>query len=199
MEIFSKLGGFLMDIIETVVIALSIFVIIYLLAFQPHEVNGDSMTGIGKFHNGQYILTDKLSYKFGEPQRGDVVVFEYPLNRSYDYIKRIIALPGERIMVSDNKVYVYNNEHPEGFVLNENEYLASTVLTQGRTFLKEGEVVNVPQGYYFVMGDNRPQSSDSRVWGFVPKDHIIGKSFLRYWPPNEFGIISKPKDVEKAG
>lgn len=198
MQLIKSLGNFLLDVLETVVIALSIFVIIYLLAFQPHEVNGDSMTGIGKFHDGQYILTDKLTYKFREPSRGEVVVFEYPLDRSSDYIKRIIALPRERIMISNNKIYIYNDDHKEGFVLNESEYLGPNVPVQGRSFLKEGEIITIPDGYYFVMGDNRTQSADSRTWGLVPKDHIIGRSLLRYWPPNEFGIITAPNKVEKG-
>lgn len=192
MNFLGALGVIFIDIIETIVIALSIFVIIYLIAFQPHEVNGESMTGIGKFHNGQYILTDKFTYKLREPKRGEVVVFQYPLDKNYDYIKRIIALPGEKVMLSANRIYIYNAEHPSGFILDESAYISEDILTQPRQFLKENEILSIPKDYYFVMGDNRPHSSDSRAWGVVPKNLIIGKSFLRYWPANEFGLIINP-------
>ncbi len=196
-SLLKQLENFIIDVLETVVIALSIFAVIYLFAFQPHEVNGESMDGIGKFHNGQYILTDKLTYKFREPVRGEVVVFKYPLDERYDYIKRIVGLPGEEIMLRDNKITIYNAAHPDGFTLNEDEYLADTVVTSGRAFLEEGVITKIPSGNYFVMGDNRPQSADSRTWGFVPKDEIIGRSLFRYWPPQEMGLIHNPENIEK--
>lgn len=183
--------------LETVIIALSIFAVIYLFAFQPHEVNGQSMDGIGKFHTGQYILTDKLTYKFREPHRGEVIVFKYPLDERYDYIKRIIGLPGEQIMLKDSKIYIFNSEHPNGFPLTEDEYIADTIITSGRTFLEENSKITIPKDNYFVMGDNRPQSADSRTWGFVPKNEIIGRSFFRYWPPHEMGLIRNPKSIEE--
>ena len=184
-----KIITFFVDVLETVVIAISIFIIIYLWAFQPHEVNGQSMDGLDNFHNGQYILTDKISYRFKEPQRGQVIVFKYPLNKSYDYIKRIIGLPGEQIMIKESKIYIYNKDNPAGFILDESAYVSSHVVTAGREFLKDGIKMQIPENNYFVMGDNRPQSSDSRVWGFVPKEDIIGKSYFKYWPANEIGLI----------
>lgn len=184
-----SISEFLIDILETVVIALSMFIIIYLLAFQPHEVNGQSMDGIDHFHNGQLILTDKLTYRFRDPQRGEVIVFEYPLNKSYDYIKRIIGLPNESIMLIDNQIYIYNDESPEGKILDESAFIGKNVLTQGRAFLEDGQKVKIPDDSYFVMGDNRPESSDSRTWGFVPRKNIIGRSYFRYWPPNQIGLI----------
>lgn len=190
---FGTIATFFLDVLETVVIALSIFVVVYLIAFQPHEVNGKSMDGIAQFHNGQFILTDKLTYRFRDPKRAEVIVFAYPLKKSDDYIKRIIALPGEQIMVSNNKVYIFNSENKNGVILNESEYLSPLVVTKGKEFLKEGEKITVPANNYFVMGDNRPDSSDSRSWGFVPREDIIGKSFFRYWPPNEIGLIKTPK------
>ena len=194
--ILRQLENFVIDVLETVIIALSIFAVIYLFAFQPHEVNGQSMDGAGKFHDGQYILTDKLTYKFREPERGEVIVFKYPLDETYDYIKRVIGLPGEEIMLKENKIYIYNSEHPEGFSIKESEYLAQTVITSGRAFLEEGVTIKIPEDNYFVMGDNRPQSADSRTWGFVPKKDIIGRSLFRYWPPNEMGIIKSPQNIE---
>ena len=96
--------NFVIDLIETIAISASIFVIVYFFAFQPHEVSGVSMNGNDGFHSGQYILTDKFTYRLREPKRGEVIVFKYPLNTSYDYIKRIIALPGERIQLKNNQV-----------------------------------------------------------------------------------------------
>ena len=194
--ILKQLENFIIDVLETVIIALSIFAVIYLFAFQPHEVNGQSMDGIGNFHDGQYILTDKITYKFRDPQRGEVVVFKYPLDERYDYIKRIIGLPGEQIMLKENKVYIFNKEHPDGFELNESEFLAPTVITSGRAFLEEGAKITIPEGNYFVMGDNRPQSADSRTWGYVPENEIIGRSLFRYWPPSEMGVINSPENLD---
>ncbi len=192
---FEGIKNFLLDIIETVVIALSIFVVIYLLAFQPHEIKGQSMDGIAGFHDGQYLLTDKLTYRFREPERGEVIVFKYPLNESVDYIKRVIAIPGDKIMLKDNKIYLYTDECPEGVIVNESAYIAPTVQTNPKTFLKEGVLVRVPEDNYFVMGDNREHSSDSRAWGFVERDEIIGRSLFRYWPPNEIGLIDHPQTI----
>ena len=177
---------------ETVAIALSIFVIIYFFAFQPHEVSGHSMDGIANFQDGQYILTDKISYRFSEPKRSQVIIFDSPVRKGEAYIKRIIGLPGERLMLSDNKIYIYNKEHPDGVVLDESAYLSPSVVTTGENFLHEGEVVTIPDDSYFVMGDNRPHSSDSRQWGFVKRDTIKGKSYFRYWPANQMSLIKRP-------
>ncbi len=190
--ILKQLESFIIDVLETVIIALSIFAVIYLFAFQPHEVVGSSMDGIANFHQGQYILTDKLTYKFREPHRGEIIVFKYPLKKNSDYIKRIIALPNEDIMLKNNKIYIFNEENPEGMVLDEGEYLSSKVITESKAFLKEGEKITIPENSYIVMGDNRPDSSDSRTWGFVPKNDIVGRSYFRYWPTNEIGIIKLP-------
>ncbi len=190
---FSYAGSILLDFLESLIIGLAFFVITYLFAFQPHEVVGSSMDGVANFHQGQYILTDKLTYKFREPHRGEIIVFKYPLKKNSDYIKRIIALPGEEIMLKDNKIYIYNSENPAGFILDEGEYLSSKVITESKAFLKEGEKITIPDNSYIVMGDNRPDSSDSRTWGFVPKTDIVGRSYFRYWPTNEIGLIKLPK------
>jgi signal peptidase I len=184
--------NFVIDLIETIAISASIFVIVYFFAFQPHEVSGVSMNGNDGFHSGQYILTDKFTYRLRDPKRGEVIVFKYPLNTSYDYIKRIIALPGERIQLKNNQVILYNAQNANGLVLDESKYLVPNTPTAGRDFINEGDIVTVPKDNYFVMGDNRKESSDSRVWGFVPKEDIIGKSFFRYWPFTEIGLIKNP-------
>lgn len=193
------LGEFFIDILETVVIALSIFVVIYLVALQPHEVKGQSMDGIAGFHDGQYILTDKITYKIRKimnkegPHRGEVVVFHYPLDESLDYIKRIIAVPGDSMMIGNNTTTIYTEKNPQGVVLDESTYLDDNVITRGKNFLKEGQKYTLKENEYFVMGDNRSQSSDSRSWGVVHENQIIGRSFFRYWPPNEIDLIQHAK------
>lgn len=192
-QFLSHLFSILFEIIETIIIALAIFVVFYLFIFQPHEVIGSSMDGIANFKQGQYILTDKVTYKFREPKRGEVIVFKYPLNPKYDYIKRIIGLPGESIMLSKNKVYIFNEQNPNGFILDESEYLASNVKVEPKNFLSEGKKYEIPTDSYVVMGDNRTNSSDSREWGFLKKTEIIGRSYFRYIPVGMMGVIQTPK------
>lgn len=182
MSIFRKIGTIFLDIVETVVIALAIFVIVYLFLFQPHQVRGSSM--FPNFYDNDYLLTDKISYRLNVPKRGDVIIFKAPKNEEYDYIKRVIGLPGEKISINEADQVVLNNE-----IFNE-PYLDSSVKTFGGVFLEIGKTVTVPEDQYFVLGDNRAHSSDSRDWGFVPKENIIGKAWLRYWPPKAMGIIS---------
>jgi signal peptidase I, bacterial type len=182
------IGSFFLDIIETVVVALSIFLIVYLFVMQPHQVNGMSM--YPTFDHGEYLLTDKVSYKLGQPERGDVVVFEAPAasqcpeGTNCDFIKRIVALPGDTVEVRDSALYV--NDQP----LRE-EYLPADYVTEPGQFNMQGKVT-IPSGNYFVVGDNRSHSSDSRAWGPVPLDRIVGKVFFRYWPPDKIGVIQHP-------
>ena len=178
-----KLGFFLLDFIETIVTALVIFVIFYLFLFQPHQVKGKSM--IPTFEDGEYLLTNKITYRFNNPQRGDIVIFKSPQNKKYDYIKRIVALPGEKISLKAGKIFINDSR------LNESIYLAKDVYTKGSSFLPEEGELKVPENQYFVTGDNRPHSSDSREWGYITMENIIGKAWLRYWPPSNFGFIPK--------
>jgi len=178
------MGVFILDMIETLVMALAVFVIVYLFLFQPHQVRGSSM--YPNFHDGEYILTDKISYRLGEPKRGDVVVFRAPRNEEYDYIKRIVGLPGDTIRIDGGRIFLNNS------LINE-AYLPKDHITSAGGFIKAGQIATVPKEQYFVLGDNRNHSSDSREWGFVPKENIIGKAWLRYWPPERFGKI---KEVE---
>lgn len=180
MNFFRKVGALFLDFIETVVMALAVFVIIYLFLFQPHQVRGSSM--YPNFHDGEYILTDKISYRLHEPQKGDVIIFKAPRNEEYDYIKRIIGLPGEEIELLDGKVFI--NDQPF-----DESYLPKEFLTSGGSFLRANSPVSIPKGQYLVLGDNRSHSSDSREWGFVPKQNIIGKAWFRYWPPDRLGLI----------
>lgn len=178
-----KLWLWFLDFAETIVIALAIFVIMYRFLFQPHEVKGNSM--YDNYHDGEYLLTDKISYRFHLPQRDDVVIFKAPKNEDYDYIKRIIGLPGDQIKIESGRVYVNNQ------LLDESGYLGPSVMTQPGYFSREGINITVTDDNYYVLGDNRNNSSDSRDWGLVPKTNIIGKAWLRYWPITKLGIINK--------
>lgn len=175
------IGLAVLDFIETIVTALVVFVIFYLFLFQPHQVKGNSM--LPGFTNGDFLLTNKISYRFSLPKRGDVVVFKAPRNKNYDYIKRVVALPGEKIALRNGNIYI------NGSQLDESSYLEKNAYTKGGYFLPEESEVVVPPEQYFVAGDNRLHSSDSREWGLVPKKDIIGRAWLRYWPLSKFGFI----------
>ncbi len=179
LAVLKGIFGVFWEFIEAGVFALGIFVVLYFLIFQPNQVKGHSMEPT--FHDNEYIFTDKLSYRLGTPQRGDVVVFQSPKNADIDFIKRIIGLPGERVRIAEGKVYI-NDE-----LLNESDYLAPTVYTGPESYLAENRDMVVPDGKYFVMGDNRSGSSDSRDFGPVLPSEFIGKVFFRYYPFDRFG------------
>lgn len=182
MFVLKRLGAFFLDILQVIVFAVAIFLFVYLLILQPHKIKGNSMQP--NFPNGEYLLTDKVTYRFNEPQRGDVVVFEAPTGNGDEFIKRIIGLPGEEISIKDGRVYI------NGQVLEE-PYLEKNVYTAGGKYLAEGESEVVPEGKYFVMGDNRSHSSDSRMFGPIDKDKITGRAWLVYWPPQKAGVVAK--------
>lgn len=134
------------------------------------------------FHDGEYLLTDKLTYRFKAPSRGDVIVFKPPVSQDEEYIKRIIAIPGDVISIKDGHYYI------NGKVLVE-DYIPSTIYTKAKSFLPNDTETTVPENSYFVSGDNRESSSDSRYWGYITKDKITGKAWLIYWPPKSVGVI----------
>lgn len=182
---FKRLGAFFLDTLEVIVFAIGIFFFVYLLIMRPHKIKGASMTP--NFPDSEYLLTEKVSYYLHQPQRGDVVVFTPPPPEpnTDEFIKRIIGLPGERVMVQGGRVYVNDKLLPE-------PYLASTVVTADGSFLAEGEQYTVPEGQFFVMGDNRVNSSDSRTWGPITKKSISGRAWIIYWPLNLVGTVKKP-------
>ncbi len=170
------------------ILALVIVVPIRILVFQPFFVKGDSMEP--NFANGDYLIVDELSYHFRDPKRGEVVVFKYPANPSQRYIKRIVGLPEETIEVQPGKVFVYASakDNPQIPVqLDESEYLPDYIsaLDQGKLQLLENE--------YYVLGDNRPFSSDSRRWGSLPKENIIGRVLFRLWPIPALAKVPTPE------
>lgn len=185
MSIFKRIYYILIDLVETLVVAGAVFVVIYAFLFRPFQVNGQSM--YPNYHNGEYILTNLISLRISKINRGDVVVFQAPSDREKDFIKRVIGLPGDMIMLRNGSVYV------NGAKLDESSYLASDIKTYGGSFLSDDQEATVKNGTYFVLGDNRPFSSDSREWGYVTADKIIGKSFFVYWPIGNARLVKQGK------
>lgn len=181
----NPLWGYFIDIVETLVVAAAIFVVVYLFLLQPHQVRGASMEP--NLSDGQYILTDKISYRFGDPNRGDIIVFKAPVDENFDYIKRIVGLPEETISMGDGNIIIKNPENPNGFTLEE-PYSINGVNSPGEV-LSNGTEFTIPKDTYFVLGDNRGQSFDSREWGELPKENIIGKGWIKYWPIPDFSFI----------
>ncbi|GAC1567951.1 MAG: signal peptidase I [Ktedonobacteraceae bacterium] len=161
------------EIVETLALTLIIFLVIH-FTIQNYQVDGPSMQPT--IISNQYVLVNKQAYLFHPPQRGDVIVFYWPIDTTKDLIKRVIGLPGDTIVLTSTTVQV------DGVVLKE-PYVKTPYNPEARKWV-------VPANDYFVMGDNRPASDDSRDWGFVPKSYIIGKAVMIYWPLNSWQIIN---------
>ncbi len=146
--------------------------------------------------DGELILTNKIEYRTSQPTRGDVITFKSPQDPKKDFIKRIIGLPGEKVEVANNQIKVYNKQHPDGFILDE-VYLDVDQVTEGSTVFREGVAVEIPSEEYMVMGDNRLNSFDSRAWGTLKKDAIIGKAWFVYWPLNRMGFAPEHHNYDK--
>lgn len=173
MPFVKRVYHWLVDLAETLVIAGAIFVVIYAFLVRPFQVNGTSMDPT--FKNGEFVFTNLITQRFSQLDRGDVIVFKSPPEPDKDYIKRIIGLPGDVVLIQNGKVYV------NGKQLNET-YLPVGRVTEAHGFAQEGQEIKVSPKTYFVMGDNRPASSDSRDWGLLPFKNVVGKSALVYWP-----------------
>lgn len=176
-------GGFIREILEIfkiIIVAAAIVLPIRYFIAQPFIVRGASMEPT--YNNSDYLLIDEATYYFRSPERGEVIVFRYPQNPRQFFIKRIIALPGETVELRDGKVRVIKDGQKEEIILDE-PYLARGVETAGNASLTLGE------SEYFVLGDNRPASSDSRFWGPLPKKFLIGRAFFRAWPVTELGMV----------
>lgn len=175
---FQKYKEFFSEAISFVAIIVFVVIPIRVFIAQPFRVSGESM--INTFQNKDYLIVDQISYRFIAPKRGDVIVLKHPDSEKY-LIKRIIALPGETVTLSGQITTIKNSEHPDGIQLDE-------------TFLDNPsddgyQEYIVPVGYYFVMGDNRPYSSDSRSWGLLPRDHVVGRTLLRLYPFNNIDLF----------
>ncbi|MDO4281531.1 MAG: signal peptidase I [Peptococcaceae bacterium] len=174
-----RVMGVFKDYILPVVIALAIVIVLRMFVLGMYYVPSGSM--IPTLQINDKVVVTKLSYKMHEPERGDVVVFKYPPNEEQglpekDYVKRLIGLPGEKLEIKNNTVYI--NDMPV-----EEPYVNSN------TNMPDYGPITIPEGEYFMMGDNRNDSSDSRVWGFVPEEYLIGKAQLIYWPLAHVGRL----------
>ena len=166
------------EIVRFTIIALIIVIPIRLFIAEPFIVSGDSM--VPTFNNGNYLIVDKLSYEMGNPQRDDIIIFKYPIDPSKYFIKRIIGLPNETVDIQGNTITITNAAHPEGFTLTQPFIINPADNDTHITLTKD---------QYFVMGDNRRFSSDSRAWGPVNRNLIVGKVFLRLWPVNKIDVL----------
>jgi len=166
------------EIVETIALTLIIFLVI-LFAIQSYRVSGPSM--LPGLQTDDYVLVNKIAYLFHAPERGDVIVFHYPLDTSEDFIKRVIGLPGDTVSLDNKTVQV------DGVVLHE-PYISEAYNPSGKT-------IKVPMDEYFVLGDNRPLSDDSRDWGFVPKADLVGKAVIVYWPLSNWELINTYSNV----
>jgi signal peptidase I len=144
-------------------------------AVEPRIVLGQSMEPT--LHTNEYVLLDKLSYRFHQPVRGDIVVFKYPYAPSEDYIKRVIGLPGDHVIVQDGHVYVNGRELSERYIADAPNYTDDKV---------------VPRGYLYVLGDNRDNSSDSHAWGLLPEQDLVGRAMFAYWPLPDLSWFQRP-------
>lgn len=173
---FSVIG----EILQTILVSLAIFLFVYVFLVQPHRVKGESM--IPNFHDGELLLTEKVTYRLYKPARGDVIVFKAPNSRNVDFIKRVIGLPGEQVRIENGSVFINGEKLDEPY---------ETQQTSGT------EEIAVGQDQYFVLGDNRNASSDSRSFGPISKQSIRGRTWLVYWPiwkrnnSGGFRLISK--------
>jgi len=176
----AKVGQFVLEIFQTVLLALVLYLLIDGVVARV-RVENISMRPTLK--PGEFILVNKLAYRVGEISRGDIIVFHYPLNPQEDYIKRVIGLPGDEVIVREGQVYVNRQLLTEDYIMAAPGYEDTWI---------------VPENEVFVLGDNRNQSSDSHSWGFVPFENIVGRAVVVYWPLSEVKVLSQPVIVNAA-
>ncbi len=177
-----NLLSFSWEISKIIIFALLIVAPVRYFLFQPFIVKGASMES--NFYSGDYLIIDEISYRFEKPERGDVIVFRYPKDPSQRFIKRIIGLPNETVEINNEEIIIQTTDGITQ-ILDESKYLSSRPLLGMDT-------VKLNPNEYFVLGDNRQYSSDSRIWGPVDKKYIIGKVFLRVFPFSAFAKVEAP-------
>lgn len=176
---------FAWELIKIVVVSLLIIIPVRYYIIQPFYVKGASMEP--SFYDHEYLIIDEVSYRLREPQRGEVIVFRYPKNPQEYFIKRVVALPGEKIQMKEGAVYIYNADNPQGFKLEE-PYLAQDV----RTYNTSEEIISLAPDEFFVLGDNRNSSKDSRSFGPLNRSFVTGRVLLRGWPFDRAGLLESP-------
>ena len=174
---------FFLELIKVAFISLAIIVPVRYFLIQPFYVKGASMEP--NFHDREYLIINEIGYRFNKPERGDIIVFKYPADPKSFFIKRVIALPGERVEIKNGEIRIYNDENINGSVLDESTYIPSGVHTSGSVD------TTVEIGEYFVLGDNRNASLDSRSFGPIPKENIIGRAWLRGWPLDKIDVFDR--------
>ncbi len=177
--------SFVLELVKIVVISLVIIIPVRYFLIQPFYVKGASMEP--NFYDKEYLIIDEITYRFENPKRGDIIVFRYPRNPQEYFIKRLISLPGESVQIKDGDVIIYNAENPDGFVLQE-DYLEKGVKTYGLSDSK----IELGANEFFVLGDNRNSSKDSRSFGPVNASYITGRVLLRGWPFNRLKVFDAP-------
>jgi signal peptidase I len=176
----NSLGSFLLETLQTIVLAVVLY---FLIDSVIARVRVENLSMEPTLMPGEFLLVNKMAYRIGEFERGDIIVFHYPQNPSEDYIKRLIGLPGDVVKVENSVVYV--NDQP----LDE-PYISSAVTYSGEWV--------VPENAFFVLGDNRNQSSDSHSWGFVPVENVVGKALVVYWPFAQAKVLRHAELVQAA-
>ena len=172
-----------------IIVGLAILVVRFFV-FKPFYVKGASMEPA--YFDHEYLIIDEITYRFNEVKRGDVVVFRPPVNTTDYYIKRVIGLPSETVKVINGDVIIFNNENPQGFKLDESSYL----IHKGNQ--EESIVLKLGANQYFMLGDNRPVSSDSRRFGAVDRGAIVGRTYLRGWPLTRLGVVANAVNYESS-
>lgn len=178
---WGAIASFFWELIKVLIIAAVVIIPVRYFLVQPFFVRGASMEPT--FLDGEYLVVDELSYHLRAPRRGEVIVFRYPQNPSQFFIKRIIGLPGDTVRIGDGQVVIVNTIYQQGAALDESAYVPAGLRTGGQ------ETVTLRADEYFVLGDNRPASSDSRQWGVLPGDNIIGRTLFRAFPLNRIGFF----------
>lgn len=181
---FKNFLSFVFELIKIIVISLVIIIPIRYFLIQPFYVKGASMEP--NFYDHEYLIINEISYRFSDPRRGDIIVFRYPRNPQEYFIKRVIGLPGEKIQIKEGDIYMYNIDNPQGIILEE-PYLSDGTKTYGLS----KEAVSLGEDEYFVLGDNRNSSKDSRSFGSVNRSFIIGRVLLRGWPFSRVGFFDE--------
>ncbi|HMB65444.1 MAG TPA: signal peptidase I [Patescibacteria group bacterium] len=179
--------NFVLDLVKIVVISLAIIIPVRYFLIQPFYVQGSSMEP--NFHNSEYLIVDEISYDFHDPKRGDVVVFRYPMNPQEYFIKRVIGLPGEKLKFRQGDIYIYNDIYEHGVKLKE-EYLSDNLETYYSG--EKEKVIQLEEDEYYVLGDNRNSSRDSRTFGPINKSMIVGRAMFRGWPLDRMEFFQTP-------